>query len=904
MRFTVFNKVTVYAKYASYRADSTYDYLSGIADTVISSNAGVTNISKQTEFETAVATKGQSITVTTTIDSNHRGRYYVRGYSVNGVTPELYEYSSGGVYTMTYTIPADMDDDYLEITPIYAEYGVTNVRFYIENYDEAFQNTGWGNTLAVYPFYENAQGSYAETKHNAFGGYPGQPVINNGGRRFIEIPTNYTTLTVDGTTEVCHVKGVTLSNDYFDIVHRDYCREVDDHLQTYDYDDFYKIYKETSDGYKPNGKSTTSEKKAADQITFAFKYRTETNNFSDNTTTQTYSNTGNANVPAPYASFAVADKDTLFKNGWEPLLDYHDRPVDLFGKQLSNADQTKEPLLVVSDDYAITYAGRYATTWTVYCKNGSNYTKIAEIAPSALIVGTQARLDTSTYPAVTDKDGFPTTTGHKLADYANEYQTLKAYADTPVQITYESAIRNNDGYVKHWSMTGGSSEVAKRSDGRWFYSYEGEIINADLRIDYTNEYTGDTTVWTTDTYKGDSNTGTVTGATVHFTNKSLDTDGPYELEDFHDTADSDVEIVSNFNHYYKFAATEGSGYIFMGWYMERDGISTAVNADDIKKLTGQSQMTSNATFVARYVKNPAGHLTINHTMADGSTGTGTTYIGVEKSTDGTNWTWITGDGTDHFERADMFSVTNTDIMSYNSGYTLRVTLKTVVATDTEFDRFSANDDEHSPNYFSSDVTTSGTTSTTSFEVPVDDLFAVVNGFPKQQFDTLTYFSHTVKRPELTINHNIDPTSDSTAEGDTYVKVEVTTAGGAVVKTYGGTEEDGYAKGKDLVVPSEYFYSGSEYSIKVYLKTVMEGFTQFDHFSIFNIIISNASGPNGETVTYSSSSDQRTKYATITFNAGACFDRGEFVLPYLSKLIINMCLSTLTRSPVAQISAVR
>lgn len=872
------NKVSVYAKDGSYRGNSSYDYLTGIADTVITASTYVTGRTQHTEFETAVATKGQSIKVTTTVDSSHRSRYYVRGFSVNGVTPELYEYSSGGVYTMTYTIPADFDDDYLEITPIYAENGVTNVRFYIENYDEAFQNTGWGNTLAVYPFYENASGSYAQTKHNAFGGYPGQPVINNGGRRFIEIPTSYTTLTVDGTTEDCHVKGVTLSNDYFDIVHRDYCREVDDHLQTYDYDDFYKIYKETSDGKEVNGKPT-----AADQITFAFKYRTATNNFADSSNTVSYSTTGKT-VHAPYSSFTAAQKDTKFKNGWEPLLDYHDRPIDLFGKQLSSANQTKEPLLVVSDDYAITYAGRYATTWTVYYKNGSSYTKIAEIAPSALIVATQARLGTSTYPAVTDATGYPSTTGHKLADYSDEYQALMAYADTPVQITYESAIRNNSSYEKYWSMTGGSSEVAKRSDGRWFYSYEGEIINADLRIDYTDEYKGEeNTTWTTDTFKG--NTGEVTGATVHFTNKSGDTDGPYALEDYHDTADYNGDIVSNFNHYYKFEATEGSGYIFQGWYMERDGISTAVNADDIKNLAGKSQMTSNATFVARYVKNPAGHITINHTMDDGSTGTGTTYIGVEAKSANGDWTWITGDGTDHFERADKVSVTDTNVMSYNSGYTLRVTLKTEVAADTAFDRFSADDDEHSPNYFSSDVTTSGTTSTTFFEVPVDDLFQIVEGFPKQQFDTLTYFSHTTKRPELTINHNIDPTSDSTAEGDTYVKVEVLSAGGTIVETYGGNETDGYAKGKDLVVPSTYYNGTDDYRIKVYLKTEMKGFTQFDHFSILGYVITNAAGPNGETITLSSSTDQRTKFATATFSAAACYNRGQHVLPYLSKLVV-------------------
>lgn len=874
---TDISKVSVYAKDASYRNNGTYDYLPGIADTKITAVTGiVTNVTSHSEFETAVATKGQSITVTTTIGDSYKNNYYVKGFSVNGVTPALYEWKSGGVYTMTYTIPADFDKDYLEITPIYYRKDLSTVQFYIENYDEAFQNTGWGNTLSIYPYYQNTS-----SKNNAFGGYPGQPVINYGGRRFIEIPTSYNSKTI---------QGVTLSNDYFDIVHRDYCREVDDHLQTYDYDDFYKIYKETSDGKEVNGQTTV-----ADQITFAFKYRTKTNNFSDNSTTQTYSSTGNTNVPAPYASFAVSEKDTKFKNGWEPLLDYHDRPIDLFGKQLSSADQTKEPLLVVSDDYAITYAGRYATTWTVYRKVGTNYTKIAEIAPSALIVATQARLGTSTYPAVTDKTGYPSTENHKLADYSDEYQALKAYADTPVQITYESAIRNQDGYEKHWSMDGGSSEVSKRSDGRWFYSYMNEAISASLRIDYGDEDYGDNVeLWSHDTFKSGTNTGSVTGATVHFTNTAGDDEGGnYPLTPYHDTADYNGTIYSNFNHYYKFAATEGSGYIFMGWYMERDGIQTAVTPENIKKFTGKSQMTSNATFVARYVKNPAGHLTIKHTIADGSTGTGTTYIKIEKSTDGSTWTNVT-DGTNGFVRQDAYSINDTDVMSYNSGYILRVTLKTVVDSDTAFNRFSASDatGDHSSDYFSNVVTTAGDTSTTSFEIPVNDLFELVNGFPQQKdnYDTFTYFSHTEKKPELTISHNIDPTSDASAAGTAYLKVEVTNDSGNHAAWINDTDSDSdvYETGKNIVVPSSYYFSGSGYRLKVYLKTEMTGFTQFDQFSLLGEILGNHASALGASVQISDADNMHTKLATIELPISNLFNNGEprfTELPYLSKLIM-------------------
>ena len=894
-------KVTVYAKDGSYRGNADYDYFPGIADTDISSTTGVTNIVEHTAFDTAVATKGQSITVTTTIDSGHKGRYFVRGYSVNGVTPELYEYNAEGVYSMTYTIPTNFEDDYLEITPIYAEHGVTNVRFYIENYDEAFQNTGWGNTLSVYPYYQDPNtGKYVSDKHNAFGGYPGQPVINNGGRRFIEIPVTYKTLTSDGAQEDCEIKGVTLSNDYFDIVHRDYCREVDNHLQTYDYDDFYKIYKETSDHKEVNQADPTDAENprynVADQITFALKHRTETNNFADSSNTVTYSTTGNT-VHAPYTSFTTEEKTSKFGNGWEPLLDYHDRPVDLFGKQLTTAEQAKEPLLVVSDDYSISYVGRYATSWTVYKKNsaGTGYEKIAEIAPSALIVTSADRLVAGNpYPIVTDQEGYPVTTGHTLPDYTDEYTALKAYANTPVEITYESAIRNQYGYEKYWNMNGKASQVATRSDGRWFYSYMNEEINANLRIDYANEYLGEeNTVWTSDTYKSGTNTGNVTGATVHFTNTADDAEGGnYELTPYHDTADYDNTIYSNFNHYYKFAATEGAGYIFQGWYMERDGIQTAVTPDNVKQLTGKSQMTSNATFVARYVKNPAGHITIKHSLAAGSTGTGTTYIKVEKSANGENWTEVSKG----FEQVETYSINDTNIMSYGSGYTLRVTLKTVVGTNTKFDRFSASDAEgdHSSEYFSAIVNTDAenNTSTTSFEIPVNDLFALneTTGIPAQKegYDTFTYFSHTTKRPELTINHSKDPESNAKAAGNFFVKVEVTDSGKSHIYHTFDNGEGGYVQNDDIVIPSTYFNATDNYYLKVYLKTDMLGFSQFDKFSVLGVDLSNAQGAQGQEITISDANNKRTKTAVIIFPVSILFANGEprvTELPYLSKLIM-------------------
>lgn len=363
--------VDIYAKDGTYRGDDQYDFFPGIADTVLT---GASNIQHNKEFDTGAANRGDTITVTTTIDSAYRGTYYVKGFSFNGVTPELYEYSSGGVYSCTYKIPDNFAYDYLEITPIYYIKDATAVEFYIENYDEAFQNTGWGNTLSVYPYYFVSGKDDVNQKDNAFGGYPGQPVIYYGGRRFIQIPTSYTMTRADrnyknsanypGIGSTAIIKGITLSNDYWDIVHREYVREVDTHMQTYDYDDFYKIYKETYDGNEVNGRQHV-----ADRITFAFKHRTSLDNFG----TTRYSAGGT--MPSSITK-------SSFTNGWEEYLDYHDRPIDVFGKILTPEEQAKNPLLIVSNGYEYTHAGYYATTWTIYTPDGS--TKIGTITPSAL----------------------------------------------------------------------------------------------------------------------------------------------------------------------------------------------------------------------------------------------------------------------------------------------------------------------------------------------------------------------------------------------------------------------------------------------------------------------------------------------------------------------------------------
>ena len=735
--------VDIYAKDSVYRGTAIYDYFYNKADTVLT---GADSIVHHNVMDTGSAARGTTITVTTTIDSSYRNKYYVKGFSFNGVTPSLHEWNLDGVYTETYTIPADFPDDYLEITPIYYYYHTeaeddNYVQFYIENYDETIQATGWGSTLFVYPYYSESDGTAINKLNNAFGGYPGQPVINYGGRRFVEIPTTYTRDKYNDETGVSLntnvtgvIKGVTLSNGYWDIVHREYVHAVPDHKQTYDYDDFYKIYKETSEHHEVNGKPDV-----VDQITFAFKYRTTTNNFSDGFKVNE-SNYQSKSIPQPYASFessnAASVQTDKFQNGWEPLLDYFDRPIDLFGKQLTKSQQALDPVIVVSDDYKITYAGYYATTWTVYARVSSSdttYTKIAEIAPSALIVTSTERLGTSTYPAVADAgDGAPTTTGTKLADYSDEYTALKTYAERPVLITYESAIENNSSYVKYFNFDSGKkyrSEVAIRSDGRWMYSYYNDNITANIRIDYKNSES--TSTWTTDEFRTGTNTGTVTGASAYFTNTEFN-------------GATTVSTVSSATENFAFTATETGGYVFQGWWLEKDGIATRITENDV--MSGVSGMTSNATFVARYVKSPTGTLTINHTLAStGSTGGGTTYINVVAKKTGESDVILTN-GTGSVENyvANQFIIPSTYVY-YNSGWSFDITLKTVADDFSTFNNFSedtGNNIDIWENTNTNSGSTSGNTTTTTFTVSANALFTLnqTTNFPEQTTDILNYFS--------------------------------------------------------------------------------------------------------------------------------------------------------------------
>lgn len=391
---TVSSRVKVYAKDGTIRAK--YQKYADMADTKISyTGDDVTKKKSADYYEEGYAKLGSTITVTTTIDKDYRSKYYVKAFCVNGYSYGIINSSAAdkanGVYSFEYTVPEDCTDKFIEITPVY--YYIDDkdtVTFYVEGFDETVQKK-WGNTVAVQAWYTNGvdeqkyvdgvlEGEYNSPNKNALGGYPGQPLVYEGGKYSMQIPKY---LNGNVTNKV---SGITLNNYIWDSIHSgNFKDQINDNCQTYDYDDFYKL----------------SETNDVDNIIFDFRYRTTTDN---------------------KPSQAGLSSSTYNKKELEPLKDYYGNIVDIFGNILSKdwtAAYDSNYLTVISNGYKeIKNIGKYATEWSVYDHEGKY---ITTINCSSLI----------------DKSKVDPT-------YKEAYEKLELYAKYPVMIAYEKSNFGGD----------------------------------------------------------------------------------------------------------------------------------------------------------------------------------------------------------------------------------------------------------------------------------------------------------------------------------------------------------------------------------------------------------------------------------------------------------------------------
>ncbi|WP_316630671.1 hypothetical protein [uncultured Ruminococcus sp.] len=766
--------VTVYAKDGAIRGETFGSTYANIADTKIYAANGTTtvgtkrngSITNQT-YETYKAAKGDTIVIKTTIGAtdtgnlsnadNLKAKYYVRGFCINGEVPELLEKNDTGVYTLTYKVPEDFEGKSIEITPIYylkdteanpiVTYRVTG--FTDELKAVGAGKPGWGDTLYTYPYYGKLGGD-----SNAFGAYPGQPMVYYKGQYQMQIPQKSTTW-VNNTSSNTTVSGVTMSNGYWDSVHKSIMGYGDnstsaDHVQTYDYGDFYKIF---------------NEKKPVDNIVFDFKYRTKKHNLV------------NDKAGSSIAASSLTSDYGTNGNGFEMLTNFHGKNVDLFGTPLSGdaADPSKTtPIYVVSiggvnDNISgvENIAGYYATEWRVYAPNtptslsstykkvtvGSGNTAKSSIPPEVLVLNDDdtTSFNNTTYPSAD--------ANHNVTDWKAMYTALKQYAGHPVMISYEAADAQQSQGM-YYTGTGG----ATRNDGRWLYSKTGENITSNIRIDVSHD-SGST--YTENPASGVS--GHVDGLSAYFTNADA-----YQKMTYATTIDPDKTF--DFE-----AKTTNASYKFVGWYMA-DG--TKITSDNVS----HTERSGSYTFVARFMEVSSGQLTLSHSVDTGAEvevaghyytcdGSGTAKIGAVVTDAETN------------EVLRTFDLSSSDItipekyIGNDKNYNITVTLEATADTNTAYGTSKlANTDESSvteARFFNPKTpTSSGKTTTYTFTFNVkDDLYSGTN----QRALALTYHSYFIQyKFNYAINYTFNDRNGKTkqykrigtltpGEANTYVK---------------------------------------------------------------------------------------------------------------------------------------
>ena len=763
-----------------------------LADTTVlkadgTTSAGATKYTSygNQTYEVYKAQLGETITIKTTIGLDKNGnaltsptaaslrqKYYVRGFMVNGEVPKNTQITTpdttNGVYTLTYTVPEDYTGKYIEITPVYFLVDTSAnpvVTFRATNFPKGQHN--WGDTPYVYPFYGKL-GSY----NNSFGVYAGQPMFFYNGQYTMQIPQKSTAWAFDSSAtygaasslaEVNNitVSGVTMSNGYYDTVHKLIMGYSDnsasaDHVQTYDYGDFYKIF---------------NEKKPVDNIVFDFKYETTKHNFESN----------------PAASYTKTQLDNNYGtngNGFEDLKNFHGRNVDLFGDPLSGDQLNATPVYVVSiggvngSAGVENIAGYYATEWMVYgSSDGSTYSRISaggknSIPPEVLVLNDD---DTTSFNDTTYPSADAT---HTLTNWKALYTALEAYRGKPVKISYEAA----DAQIGAGNYATSGSGGATRNDGRWLYSKTGESITSKIKIQYSDDNGKNYTDL-------DATTPQVEGLSAYFTNTEV-----YGAQTYATTIDPDKTF--DFE-----AKTTNASYKFVGWYMDDDN-KTLITTDN----DGSTERSGSYTFIARFKLVTEGQLILSHSVDTDTIG-GTVYDGAGTVTIGA--VVKDGDGNTRKTYAPSTSditIDNGTYISSESNYTIDVTLTATRGNNSALGTtLLATPDGQDAKFFDyGDFTLSadGKTRTYTFTVNVSDLYTDTT----QTYKNLIYHSYFKNYVfNYTVNYEFN---DRFGNAKIYNRAGTLTAPEAEAYVYKATDAN---TGKDnRYLKKEFFESLAPY----------------------------------------------------------------------------------------------
>lgn len=665
----VHNGAKLYAKNGSCRTDNQY------ANNM--HTKGTTTISyDKTKYDVDVDTKSSSswqiaylsednikdevkLTITTTVTDPE---YYLAGWCVDGETylPKTTNTESNE-YSFDYYVKSTTKlTDTIEVTPVYfykTSADTETVRFYVTGFDDTVKKD-WGNTIAVYPYYSGGTG-------DVFSNYPGQPMLVSGGRCYVDLPIKY-----NGGT----IAGVTLNNYFYDDVHNGLVSSLGNR-QTYDYNDFLKIYEQKISG---------STERKSQEIIFSFKYvpsgKSGYNNFGDDSTGK-----GDKTSVTYPDTISADDMDTLYTNGWEDLTDFYGNKVDLYNKKVDASSDAgkKNPWRVISNGYEQTYFGYYATRWAVYkpdVETGdvTSYSLVDVISSSSLLYNKYEDIlaDTKTYSA-----------GDTSLSASSDAEAYKAFTDAgadgvPVKITYEQTNERGNSIEGKPNM----NQNAFRNDGRWYYSEDNLNVTAHTVIEYAdtlNDFSGKLGTnffrdyyqngvdYTMDGYDSSEYTGLKTGTSAYFTN-----DEYYKKTEAKGRTGSDktFDIIANTDH--------TSQYIFVGWYLLSEGkysplTSTVENSVSVPQ-------DNNDVYVARFIKAPSGSLTISHKLHPNTTGLGKCYVSVDVLDK-------TGKVIHSYNETTSDITVSNAYITYNQGNKIKITLRTVPGEATTFTDFYSSD---------------------------------------------------------------------------------------------------------------------------------------------------------------------------------------------------------------------
>lgn len=599
------------------------------------------------------------LTITTKVRDS---KYYLAGWCVDGETylPKTSD-TKNNEYSFDYYVKSTTKpNDTIEVTPVYFYKTSTDtetVRFYVTGFDDTVKKD-WGNTIAVYPYYSGGTGG------DVFSNYPGQPMLVSGGRCYVDLPITY-----KGGT----IAGVTLNNYFYDDVHN---KLVSDNRQTYDYNDFLKIYEQKIKG---------STERKSQEIIFSFKYvpsDTGYNNFGDNSTGK-----GDKTSVTYPDTISADDMDTLYANGWEDLTDFYGNKVDLYNKKVDASSDAgkKNPWRVISNGYEQTYFGYYATRWAVYkpdADTGSvtSYSLVDVISSSSLLYNSYEAIsaDKKTYSA-----------GDTSLSASSDAEAYKAFTDAgadgvPVKITYEQTNERDNSIEGKPNM----NQNAFRNDGRWYYSEDNLNVTAHTIIEYANTlddfsgtlgtnffrdyYQKGEVDYTKDGYDSSIYTGLITKTSAYFTNdeyyKKTEAKGQTGTGNTFD-------IIANTDH--------ASQYIFVGWYLLSEGKYSPLTST-VENIVSVPQ-DNNDVYVARFIKAPSGSLTISHKLHPDTTGLGKCYVSVDVLDSA-------GKVIHSYDETTSDITVSNAYITYNQGNKIKITLRTVpgeASTFTDFYSYSS-----------------------------------------------------------------------------------------------------------------------------------------------------------------------------------------------------------------------